>query len=96
MGRESLDEDSGMLFVFPADTQTGFWMEGTLVPLSIAFITSEGVVIDIQDMQPLDKTLHYPSGPYLYAIETNQGWYEDNGVEVGSEVELPEVKFEQS
>src|SRR3990172_7906130 len=53
MGRESLPEDAGMLFVWPRDTSASFWMKGTPVPLSIAFIDAAGIIVDIQDMEPL-------------------------------------------
>jgi uncharacterized membrane protein (UPF0127 family) len=77
-----------MIFVYTEDTQGGFYMRNTLVPLSIAFIGADGVIIDIQDMQPLDETLHYAPAPYRYAVEVNQGWYGRNGIRVGDGVEL--------
>ena len=55
MNRQSLPDDAGMLFVWPADTQSGFWMRDTVIPLSIAFVTAGGVVSDIQDMEPLSE-----------------------------------------
>jgi uncharacterized membrane protein (UPF0127 family) len=83
MHRASLPEDAGMIFVYPEGTTTGFYMRNTTIPLSIAFIGADGVIIDIQDMQPLDETLHYAPGTYMYAVEVNQGWYARNGVGVG-------------
>lgn len=91
MNRETLPAGAGMLFLFPEDTEAGFWMKDTLVPLSIAFIDSAGQIIDIQDMEPLDETLHNPPGPYKYALEANQGWYDDNGIEVGDSIKVPGV-----
>lgn len=88
MNRERLDRDAGMLFVFPEDTQGPFWMRNTLVPLSIAFISGEGVILEIQDMQPLSEELHRPSRPYRYALEVNQGFYRDNGITEGSRIEF--------
>ncbi len=88
MFRESLGADVGMLFLFAADTRGGFWMENTLVPLSIAFIDRDGVIIDIQDMEPLTRELHSPGAAYRWALEVNQGWFVDNGVEVGDRVRL--------
>ena len=88
MLRESLPDDQGMLFVFEDESQHGFWMKDTLIPLSIAFIEGEGVVIDIQDMEPRDETIHKPDEPYLYAVEANQGWFARNGIEPRSQVRL--------
>jgi uncharacterized membrane protein (UPF0127 family) len=89
MNRQSLAEDAGMLFIHEHDTETGYWMENTFVPLSIAFVSAGGVIIDIQDMEPLTQDLHRPDQPYRYAVEANQGWFGDNGVRVGDVVQLP-------
>lgn len=90
MGRESLPEDAGMLFVWPQDTESGFWMKDTPTPLTIAFVDAAGAIVDIEDMAPLDETLHYSAAPYRYAIEAAQGWFADKGIEVGDRIILPE------
>jgi uncharacterized membrane protein (UPF0127 family) len=90
MNRESVPEGAGMLFVWPEDSASGFWMKDTLVPLSVAFIDSAGNILDIQDMEPLDETLHNSPEPYRYAVEVNQGWFEEHGVAAGDNVTLPD------
>jgi uncharacterized membrane protein (UPF0127 family) len=89
MERTELAEDAGMLFVFEEEQQLSFWMKDTLIPLSIAYISSGGEIIDIQDMEPLDETPHPSARPAQYALEVNQGFFEENGVGVGDRVELP-------
>jgi len=89
MFRHSLPEDQGMLFKFEAETSIGFWMKDTTIPLSIAFIGGDGVIIDIQDMEPLSLELHSPGRLYQFAVEMNQGWFDRNDVGVGSEIHLP-------
>ena len=91
MGRTSLAEDAGMLFVFSQEqsTDSSFWMKDTLIPLSIAFIDPQGRIIDIQDMQPLDESPHYPAAPYQYALEVNQGFFANHGIDVGNALERP-------
>ncbi len=89
MGRDALAEDAGMLFVFDAEQQLSFWMKDTLIPLSIAYIDSEGRIVDIQDMQPLDETPHLSAAPAQYALEVNQGFFGARGIQVGDTVELP-------
>lgn len=89
MERTALGEDRGMLFVFDAEATRSFWMKNTLIPLSVAYLDSEGQIIDIQDMQPLDETSHPSAEPAKYALEVNQGYYEEHGVEVGDIAELP-------
>jgi uncharacterized membrane protein (UPF0127 family) len=89
MNRDSLPEDAGMLFVYEDDTGTGFYMKDTTVPLSIAFISAGGSIIDIQDMEPLLEEVHSSPAPFRYAVEVNQGWFERNDVRVGDLVQLP-------
>jgi uncharacterized protein DUF192 probably involved in sugar metabolism len=64
-------------------------MKNTLIPPSIAFVDSEGRIVVIQDMQPLDESRHYPAEPAQYALEVNQGFFVERGVQVGDTVELP-------
>ena len=92
MYRKALGEDRGMLFVYPDERELTYWMKDTLIPLSIAYIDSEERIVDIQDMKPLDdRPPHYESSePAQYALEVNQGFFEENGVKEGDHAELPE------
>ncbi len=90
MFREELAEDGGMLFVFPEDTEAGFWMKDTLIPLSIAFIAADGTILGVQDMESLSEELHRPPGRYRYALEVNQGWFREHGLGQGDRVEIPD------
>jgi len=88
--REDLPEDRGMLFVFAEDSTAGFWMKDTSIPLSIAFLAEDGTILDIQEMEPFSTEVHPPPGPYRYALEVNQGWFQRQGFEPGDQVEIPE------
>ena len=90
MGRESLCDNCGMLFVFEEDVEQGFWMKDTYIPLSIAFISEKGTIIEIQHMEPETTDTHKPDEPYRYALEVNQGFFEDNDIVVGDTVVIPE------
>ncbi len=91
MNRTALAEDRGMLFVYPEEQTLSFWMRDTLIPLSIAYIDSEGRIVDIQDMKALDDDPpHYVSAkPARYALEVNKGFFDERGVEVGDRTDLP-------
>jgi uncharacterized membrane protein (UPF0127 family) len=89
MAREELGENEGMLFVFDSEQPLRFIMDNTLLPLSIAYIDSGGRIVDIEQMQPLSDDTYPSAEPASYALEVNQGFYEENGVEVGDEVDLP-------
>jgi uncharacterized protein len=87
MNRFSLAPDSGMLFVFPQSEQLGFWMRNTFIPLSIAYVDSKGVILNIMDMKPKDESTHPSKGPAMFAIEMKQGWFKDKGIVAGDKVE---------
>ena len=91
MHRTALGEDRGMLFVYPEERPLSFWMKNTLIPLSIAYIDSEGRITDILNMKPLDdRPPHYVSSESVqYALEVNQGFFEERGVKVGDHADLP-------
>jgi uncharacterized membrane protein (UPF0127 family) len=89
MFRSSMPADAGMLFDFGEDTNGGFWMQNTILPLSIAFIAADGKIVDIKDMQPLDTTTVGSSGPYRYALEANQGFFRAHNISPGDQVRLP-------
>lgn len=87
MNRDSLGWNRGMLFVFPEEEPMSFWMKNTLIPLSIAFAGTDGVITQITDMKPLTENTHRSSKPGRFALEMNQGWFQDRGVQVGDRIE---------
>jgi len=89
MFRPSLPADTGMLFLFPRDLHGGFWMESTYLPLTIAYLDKDGVILSMKDGKPLDRTVLQPAMPYRMVLEMEQGWFERNGFAVGSIVKVP-------
>ncbi|MDR0587397.1 MAG: DUF192 domain-containing protein [Burkholderiales bacterium] len=84
MHRFPLPDGRGMLFVFPAPQPQAFWMKNTPAPLSIAFINKDGVILNIEDMMPLDEiTQHYSNGDALFALEVRKGWFHDKHIKAG-------------
>ncbi|MHB0866946.1 MAG: DUF192 domain-containing protein [Thermoleophilia bacterium] len=86
MGRTSLAPDQGMLFVWATPTHSSFWMKDTYIPLSIAFVSEAGVIIDIQDMETRSLQPHKPAAAYSYAIEANRGFFDAAGIHAGDQV----------
>ncbi|WP_417470754.1 DUF192 domain-containing protein [Maricaulis sp.] len=53
MGRETLDPDAAMLFVYMPPRRASMWMENTLVSLDLLFIREDGTVVKlIANAQP--------------------------------------------
>jgi uncharacterized membrane protein (UPF0127 family) len=91
MNREFLAEDAGMFFVFPGEQSgVGFWMKNTLIPLSVAVADADGRITKILDMEPCtaDPCAVYDPGPFVTALEANQGAFEGWGVQIGDRMEL--------
>jgi uncharacterized protein len=89
MNRKSLPSDTGMLFVFEYENYQDFWMKNTYIPLSIAYIDTNGIIREIYDMKPLDTSITYPSKyPARYALEVNLGWFSRNNIRPGCRIKL--------
>lgn len=91
MFRRSLAPNAGMAFVFRSDTDVGFWMKNTRIPLSIAFVDRRGVIRRILDMTPCRKDpcrVYYPNVTYRLAVEANRGAFRRLGVAVGDTLRL--------
>ena len=86
MNRFSLKPDQGMIFVFAQSEPLAFWMRNTFVPLSIAYIDSKGVIVNIIDMKPQDESTHPSAGPAMFALEMKQGWFKKHGIVAGDKV----------
>lgn len=89
MYRHSLPENHGMLFIFPEEEHLSFWMKNTYIPLSIAFISTEGIITQIEPMEPLSVNSHDSKEKVRYALEMLEGWFERHNVKVGDRMELP-------
>ena len=84
MNRREMPQQRGMLFVFPQVNTHCMWMRNTLLPLSVAFIDSDGVIINIEDMQPQTEDNHCARKPARYALEMNRGWFAQRGIKPGA------------
>jgi uncharacterized membrane protein (UPF0127 family) len=62
----------GMLFVFPGDTTSGFWMKNTLVPLAIVFFDRQGKRVTRLTMTPCRRDpcpIYSAERKYRFALE---------------------------
>ena len=92
MNRESLPESRGMLFMFRTVREQRFWMKNTLIPLSIAFISDEGEILQIEHMKPKDLSGTESKHKVRYALEVNEGWFERHGIVKGATIKDFEEK----
>ena len=93
MFRKSMPEDQGMLFIFDRPKQMSFWMRNTHLPLDIGFFTADGVLREIYPLYPHDensrKSIRFD---LVYALETNQGWFERHGLKPGDKFDPMSIR----
>lgn len=87
--RESMPDGAGMLFVYPAERALTFTMRNTLIPLSIAFISSDMVINEIHDMNVGPGQLFDSEQVAMFALEVNQGWFKENDIKPGDRIVMP-------
>jgi uncharacterized membrane protein (UPF0127 family) len=87
--RDELASGHGMLFVYPREQVLRFWMKDTRIDLSIAYLNSDGIILEMHDMHsddPYRQTISRQ--PARYALEVNRGWFTRNDIKVGDKVEF--------
>ena len=92
MFRESLDINSGMLFIFDQAEKQSFHMTETKIPLDIAFIREDGIIESIKQLEPFDENPVASDREVICALEVNRGWFAENNVEVGDQIDIEEGK----
>jgi uncharacterized membrane protein (UPF0127 family) len=97
MFRTHLDDNDGMIFLLPAPSVQEFWMKNCFIPLSVAFIDKNGVILEIHDMKPADPGVadallprtRSDSDKVAYALEANLHWFALNGIKPGDKITPP-------
>jgi len=83
MHRKNIPEGTGMIFLYDVDTKMKFWMKDTPTSLSIAFISSDGVIKEIKDMMPYSLETVSSTFSVRYALEVPQGMFTRLNLAVG-------------
>jgi hypothetical protein len=91
MFRQTMDDDRGMLFVFPDTRQVSFWMRNTPMPLDLVFIGQDGRIRDILPGEPFSDAPIGPQDPVRFVLELKRGTADELGIEDGDQVRHPVV-----
>ncbi len=89
MGRTDLGPRDAMLFVFDRDDHLSFWMKNTPTALSIAFLSAEGRILEIEDMEPFSEKIVRSRFSARYALEMKKGAFAALGIREGDAVSFP-------
>ena len=86
MYQKELEKNSGMIFIWPSSKRQCMWMKNTPLPLSIAFISSTGRILEIYDMVPFSEESICSNQRSRMAVEVNKGWFAKNNIIVGDKI----------
>ena len=64
-----------MMFIFNRPARYCMWMKNTLLPLSVAFLDNNGVILNIEEMLPQTENNHCAIKLASYALEMNAEWF---------------------
>ncbi|MBP1839393.1 DUF192 domain-containing protein [Formosa algae] len=74
MYRSSMEENRGMLFVFPKEEPRAFYMKNTQIALDLIYIGKNQTVVSIsKNAKPMDETSLLSYEPAMYVLEINAG-----------------------
>lgn len=85
MFRTNMPEHTAMVFAFPDAQPRSFYMRNCVVPLSAAYLSPEGAVLEIIDLHPGDERgVPSESSNVQFVLEVPQGWFERHRVGTGA------------
>ena len=94
MFRESLNRNSGMLFVYERPGKVEFWMKNTLIPLDIAFANREGEIMYVnRNAQPLSQKIIHGGTNIQYVLEVNAGMSKELNLYKGARLNHPKINY---
>ena len=87
-GRDGLEDDEGMIFIFPEPGPYGFWMKDMHFAIDMIWIDNEkkvaGILSDISpDSYP---DIFVPPRPIVYVLELTAGGAEKFGIATGTQL----------
>jgi len=87
MYRKGMDDDQGMLFIFPDQRMHSFYMKNTEFPLDIIYIKDDLKIASFQEnAQPLNETGLSSQVPIKYVLEINGGLAQELGLSIGDSI----------
>lgn len=93
MGRDGIEDNHGMLFIYNAPQRMSYWMKNVEFPIDIGFFTADGVLREVYPMYPQDTLARRSIGEdMLYALETRHRWFSENDVRPGAKLDLDAIR----
>ncbi|TRW15352.1 DUF192 domain-containing protein [Glacieibacterium frigidum] len=88
MFRTQLPRGKGMLFPFASPRRLSFWMENTVIPLDLVFVSADGRIVNVAaNAKPYSQDLIPSQGPAVAVLELAGGEAARMGLRPGDRVE---------
>lgn len=87
MYRPSMQQNRGMLFIFPDVNFRSFYMKNTEFPLDIIYIDEGKKIVSFQkNARPYDESSLPSDAPAKYVLEVNAGLSDQLGLQIGDSI----------
>lgn len=88
-GKQNLDKDAGMLFIFNKYDKHIFWNKDMLFPIDILWIRGDKVVDIYENMPTYERAPDFIVAPKYdanYVLEVNAGFVKEHKIKIGNGV----------
>ena len=97
MGRPTMEEREGMLFVFEEEYIASFWMKNTILPLDMIFINKLGEIVTIcKNTKPFSEESYTATAMTLFVLEVNAGFTDKYGIKEGDRISWKRILIRPS
>ena len=84
MYRDTMAENSGMLFLMETEEPQSFWMKNTIISLDIMYVGADKRIVSIhKNCKPYSLDQITSAKPALYVVEVNAGYTSKYKIKVG-------------
>ncbi len=101
-GREKLDKDEGMFFIFGSPGKYGFWIKDMKIPIDIIWIKENKIIGFEENISPqigaseFNLKMYYPPESVKYVLEVKVGTVSEMGFKIGDEIRYNEINGKDS
>ncbi len=89
MYRKGMENNQGMLFIFPDEAMHSFYMKNTQFPLDLIFIKADSTIASIQEnAKPFDEEGLSSKVPVQFVLEVNAGLSKEWDLEIGDKIAI--------
>lgn len=82
--RDTMAENSGMLFLMEAEEPQSFWMKNTIISLDIMYADSDRRIVSIhRNCKPYSLDQITSAKPAMFVVEVNAGYTSKHGIKAG-------------